>query len=282
MNEVLFLKTCILIGGMLTFTAVGAKINKEFETKTECYVTIFGLLGFMILVFYHRTEFPMNLFCLGLVSIFMGWALGPAIRGYGETFMFREYLEKFGIRSKTERIYKWYSSHDRPTLKVYYYHKDNPEKKIERNSPKILRMREEFKKELCEETLNTMSQKWKNVVFVAMLSTALCVCLTASFVWFSKVDYGFLKGMLAVFLTIFLIIGIQKIFYPNASTYFYPLKFIGILHAMLLLVYDFNRLEKLIANGDESWSVAVNIALNLYMDIILVFMLFLEIFANES
>lgn len=108
MNEVLFLKTCILIGGMLTFTAVGAKINKEFETKTECYVTIFGLLGFMILVFYHRTEFPMNLFCLGLVSIFMGWALGPTIRGYGETFMFREYLEKFGIRSKTERIYKWY------------------------------------------------------------------------------------------------------------------------------------------------------------------------------
>ena len=88
--------------------------------------------------------------------------------------------------------------------------------------------------------------------------------------------------MLAVFLTIFLIIRIQKIFYPNASTYFYPLKFIGILHAMLLLVYDFNRLEKLTANGDESWSAAVNIALSLYMDIILVFMLFLEGFANES
>ena len=280
MNEVLFLKTSILIGGMLTFTAVGAKINKEFETKTECYVTIFGLLGFMILVFYHRTEFPMNLFCLGMVSIFMGWALGPAIRGYGESCMFREYLEKFGIRSKTERIYKLYS--DRPRLNVYYYHEDNPEKKIERNSPEILRMREEFKNELCQETLNTMSQKWKNMVFVGMLSTALCVYLTASFVWFAKVDYGFLKGVLALFLTIFLIIRIQKIFYPNASIYFYPLKFISIFHVMLLLVYDFNRLEKLVAKGDETWSAAVNIALSLYMDIILIFMLFLERFANES
>ena len=280
MNEVLFLKTSILIGGMLTFTAVGAKINKEFETKTECYVTIFGLLGFMILVFYHRTEFPMNLFCLGMVSIFMGWALGPAIRGYGESCMFREYLEKFGIRSKTERIYKLYS--DRPRLNVYYYHEDNPEKKIERNSPEILRMREEFKNELCQETLNTMSQKWKNMVFVGMLSTALCVYLTASFVWFSKVDYGFLKGVLALFLTIFLIIRIQKIFYPNASIYFYPLKFISIFHVMLLLVYDFNRLEKLVAKGDESWSTAVNIALSLYMDIIFIFMFYLESFANES
>ena len=280
MNEVLFLKTCILIGGMLTFTAVGAKINKEFETKTEGYVTILGLLGFMILVFYHRTEFPMNLFCLGMVSIFMGWALGPAIRGYGESYMFREYLEKFGIRSKTERIYKLYS--DRPRLNVYYYHEDNPEKKIERNSPEILRMREEFKNESCQETLNTMSQKWKNMVFVGMLSTALCVYLTASFVWFAKVDYGFLKGVLALFLTIFLIIRIQKIFYPNASIYFYPLKFISIFHVMLLLVYDFNRLEKLVAKGDESWSAAVNISLSLYMDIILIFMLFLERIANES
>ena len=68
-----------------------------------------------------------------MVSIFMGWALGPAIRGYGESYMFREYLEKFGIRSKTERIYKWYLNHDHPILKVYYYHEDNPEKKIERN-----------------------------------------------------------------------------------------------------------------------------------------------------
>ena len=280
MNEVLFLKTCILIGGMLTFTAVGAKINKEFETKTECYVTFLGLLGFMILVFYHRTEFPMNLFCLGMVSIFMGWALGPAIKGSGETYMFRKYLEKFGIRSKTERIYKWYS--DRSTLNVYYYHEDNPEKKIERNSPEILRMREEFKNELCKKTLNTISQKWKNVVFVTMLSTALCVYLTASFVWFSKVDYGFLKGALILFLTIFLIIRIQKIFYPNASIYFYPLKFISIFHVMLLLVYDFNRLEKLIAKGDESWSTAVNIALSLYIDIIFIFMLYLESFANES
>jgi FtsH-binding integral membrane protein len=171
---------------------------------------------------------------------------------------------------------------DRPRLNVYYYHEDNPEKKIERNSPEILRMREEFKNELCQETLNTMSQKWKNMVFVGMLSTALCVYLTASFVWFSKVDYGFLKGALVLFLIIFLIIRIQKIFYPNASIYFYPLKFISIFHVMLLLVYDFNRLEKLVAKGDESWSAAVNIALSLYMDIILIFMLFLERIANES
>jgi hypothetical protein len=87
---------------------------------------------------------------------------------------------------------------------------------------------------------------------------------------------------LVLFLTIFLIIRIQKIFYPDAGIYFYPLKFISIFHLMLLLLYDFNRLGKLVAKGDESWSTAVNIALSLYMDIILIFMLFLERFANES
>jgi len=43
------------------------------------------------------------------------------------------------------------------------------------------------------------------------------------------------------------------------------------------LVYDFNRLEKAVAQGDESWRTAVKIAVKLYLDIINLFLYFLEI-----
>jgi len=43
------------------------------------------------------------------------------------------------------------------------------------------------------------------------------------------------------------------------------------------LVYDFNRLEKAVAQGDESWGTAVKIAMALYLDIINLFAYILEL-----
>jgi len=48
------------------------------------------------------------------------------------------------------------------------------------------------------------------------------------------------------------------------------------------LLYDFNRLEKAIASGDTSWSTAIEIAVNLYLDIINLFLDLLEILATSS
>ena len=98
MNEVLFIKTFCLIGAMLIITSIGAKLNKVYETLTECVITVSGMLGFIILVHIHAHEYPMNLFCLGMVSLFVGWSLGPAITGLGNRFMFRKFLEKLASK----------------------------------------------------------------------------------------------------------------------------------------------------------------------------------------
>ena len=46
--------------------------------------------------------------------------------------------------------------------------------------------------------------------------------------------------------------------------------------------YDFNRLEKAIAAGDSSWSTAIDIAVNLYLDIINLFIDLLIILAESE
>ena len=47
-------------------------------------------------------------------------------------------------------------------------------------------------------------------------------------------------------------------------------------------IYDFNALEKAIARGDNSWGTAVDIAVNLYLDIINLFLDLLEILAASD
>ena len=105
----------------------------------------------------------------------------------------------------------------------------------------------------------------------------------------NKVLSGWITALslpiIGVILTIITIIGIyklQRVLIPNSSIYTMPLTVIGILHAIVLLVYDFNRLEKFIAKGDESWSTAVNMALSIYLDIVWLFLHILELFANEA
>jgi len=62
MNEILLLKTFSLVGGMLLLTTIGARLNKDFETKTEGIITLSGIILFIILVHVHGNEFPMNFF----------------------------------------------------------------------------------------------------------------------------------------------------------------------------------------------------------------------------
>ena len=72
--------------------------------------------------------------------------------------------------------------------------------------------------------------------------------LTASFVWFRKLIMDFLKVRWSSFNHFFNTFEYRS-FLSQCQYLFYPLKFISIFHVMLLLVYDFNRLEKLVAKG---------------------------------
>ena len=283
MNEVLFIKTFCLIGAMLIITSIGAKLNKVYETLAECVITVSGVLGFIILVHIHAHEYPMNLFCLGMVSLFVGWSLGPAITGLGNKFMFRKFLEKIGVETKLVKVktkLSWLS--ENKIKKAQYYYKDAPENVFEENSSEVRELRRRFEEEVLEHERDQLANRWKNRVTLAIVSTALAVFLTASIVWFSNVDFGFLGGFLAVVLAILALIKLKKSLTPNASIYSLPLIIIGIIHAMLLLIYDFNRLEKALAAGDESWSTAVKISLSIYLDIIWLFIQILEMLANEG
>jgi len=283
MNEVLFIKTFCLIGAMLIITSIGAKLNKVYETLAECVITVSGMLGFIILVHIHAHEYPMNLFCLGMVSLFVGWSLGPAITGLGNKFMFRKFLEKIGVETKLVKVktkLSWLS--ENKIKKAQYYYKDAPENVFEENSSEVRELRRRFEEEVLEHERDQLANRWKNRVTLAIVSTALAVFLTASIVWFSNVDFGFLGGFLAVVLAILALIKLKKSLTPNASIYSLPLIIIGIIHAMLLLIYDFNRLEKALAAGDESWSTAVKISLSIYLDIIWLFIQILELIGNEG
>ena len=283
MNEVLFIKTFCLIGAMLIITSIGAKLNKVYETTAECVITLVGMLGFIFLVHMHADEYPMNLFCLGMVSLFVGWSLGPAITGLGNKFMFRKFLGKIGVATKMVEVKtKWSFLSTNKIKKPQYYYKDAPEKVFEVNSSEVREFRRRFEEEVLEHEREQLANRWKNMVTLAIVSTALAVFLTASIVWFSTVDFGFLGGFLAVGLSILSLIKLKKSLTPNASIYSLPLVIIGIIHAMLLLIYDFNRLEKALAAGDESWSTAVQISLSIYLDIIWLFIQILELMGNEG
>ena len=279
----LFIKTFCLIGAMLIITSIGAKLNKVYETLAECVITVSGMLGFIILVHIHAHEYPMNLFCLGMVSLFVGWSLGPAITGLGNRFMFRKFLEKIGVETKLVEVktkWSWLSKNE--IKKAQYYYKDAPEKVFEENSLEVRELRRRFEEEVLEHERDQLANRWKNMVTLAIVSTALAVFLTASIVWFSNVDFGFLGGFLTVVLAMLALIKLKKSLTPNASIYSLPLIIIGIIHAMLLLIYDFNRLEKALAAGDESWSTAVKISLSIYLDIIWLFIQILELMGNEG
>ena len=279
----LFIKTFCLIGAMLIITSIGAKLNKVYETLAECVITVSGMLGFIILVHIHAHEYPMNLFCLGMVSLFVGWSLGPAITGLGNRFMFRKFLEKIGVETKLVEVKtKWSLLSKNKIKKAQYYYKDAPEKVFEENSLEVRELRRRFEEEVLEHERDQLANRWKNMVTLAIVSTALAVFLTASIVWFSNVDFGFLGGFLTVVLAMLALIKLKKSLTPNASIYSLPLIIIGIIHAMLLLIYDFNRLEKALAAGDESWSTAVQISLRIYLDIIWLFIQILELMGNEG
>lgn len=56
--------------------------------------------------------------------------------------------------------------------------------------------------------------------------------------------------------------------------------YVGAIIFTLYLLYDFNQLEK--KAGDESWSTAINISVNIYLDIINLFLDLLEILAEAD
>ncbi len=281
MNETLFFKTFFLVGGMLLITSIGARINKAYETTMEAVLTIVGSFLTLFIVYSLRHDFPTNLLALTAFSFCIGWSMGPTITMFGERFKFRKYSQKIGLKSKVVEKKKsfWGSNENKKTV---YYYKDSPDKIFEYDSSEMVGIRNKFKKEILAQDSDPYSQKWQNNIFFALVATTLSVFMTAAIVYFSDTDFGFLGSFLFFALLGLIIVRLLKAWVIKDSSFSMIQTGIGIVIFTFYLIYDFNRLEKAMAYGDESWGTAVDLAVNIYLDIVNLFLLILEAMAENN
>lgn len=281
MNETLFFKTFFLVGGMLLITSIGARINKAYETTMEAVLTIVGSFLTLFIVYSLRHDFPTNLLALTAFSFCIGWSMGPTITMFGERFKFRKYSQKIGLKSKVVEKKKsfWGSNENKKTV---YYYKDSPDKIFEYDSSEMVGIRNKFKKEILAQDSDPYSQKWQNNIFFALVATTLSVFMTAAIVYFSDTDFGFLGSFLFFALLGLIIVRLLKAWVIKDSSFSMIQTGIGIVIFTFYLIYDFNRLEKAMARGDESWGTAVDLAVSIYLDIVNLFLLILEAMAENN
>ena len=281
MNDILFFKTFFLVGGMLLITSIGARVNKAYETILEAVLTIGGTFLTLFVVYSQRDDFPTNLLALAAFSFCIGWSMGPTITMFGERFKFRKYSQRIGLKSKVVEKKKsfWGGNENKKTI---FFFEDSPKKLFEYNSPEFIKIQNQFKEEVLSKDKDPYSQKWQNNVFFAMVATTLSVFMTAAIVYFSDTDFGFLGSFLFFALLGLVIVRLLKEWVIKDSSFSMIQTGIGIIIFTFYLIYDFNRLEKAMVQGDESWGTAVDLAVSIYLDIVNLFLLILELLSESN
>ena len=285
MFDLLFAKTFLIIGGMLVITTFFSRINKAYETMSEAIINIVGTFLFLFAIMYYDDVYPLNLILVAIFSGFIGWSIGPTVSALGENFKMRNYKKKYGLLSKivitekktfTQKIFG-----QKDEKKTMYYKKSNPTELFDTDSEKYKLAIEKiissnsFKKD-------NYHQEWQNVVFQAMSGTTIAVIATASIVFTSSFDFSVLGGFLFIALIVLIIMGVLNIFIFKSRKYSLIRAYLGVLIFTGYLLYDFDMLEKQMNAGDESWSTAIKIAVNLYLDIINLFLDLLQILAESG
>jgi FtsH-binding integral membrane protein len=246
MFDILFSRTFIIVGGMLIITAITSRINKTFETQKEMWITIIGTFAFLLAIIFFADIYPLNLLLVAIFSALIGWQIGPTIEHFGKRFKMRKYFKSRGVVIK-----------------------------------KGQEITEEQKKEFeLSFDVNQYQQEWHNVVFQAIFATALATFSTAGIVFLTSIDFSFLGGFLLISLIMLVVMGLLNIFFFRSKILSLVRAYIGAVIFTLYLIYDFDRLEKMA--GDESWGTAIDIAVNIYLDIINLFLDLLEILAESN
>lgn len=283
MYDILFAKTFLIVGCMLVITTFFSRINKAYETMSEAIINIVGTFLFLFAIMYYDDVYPLNLILVAIFSGFIGWSIGPTVSALGENFKMRKYKKKYGLLSKiviTEKktvTQKIFGQQDEK--KTMYYEKSNPTELFDADSEKYKLAIEKiissnsFKKD-------NYHQEWQNVVFQAMSGTTIAVIATASIVFTSSFDFSVLGGFLFIALIVLIIMGVLNVFIFKSRKYSLIRAYLGVLIFTGYLLYDFDMLEKQMNSGDESWSTAIKIAVNLYLDIINLFLDLLQILAE--
>ena len=283
--NLLMSRTFLILGGMLIITTITARLNKAYETSTELFITVGGSFLFLFSVMIFADSYPINLIVVAIFSGFIGWSLGPTIAYIGESFKFRKYLKSKMVLSKSIK------REQSPTFwekfmganeekKTGYYYKSEPSKIFDRNSNEFKELKDDFDKNVLHH--DRYNQEWQNVVFQAMVGTTLAVIIAGTIVAFIPTDFSFLGIFLWIALLALIVVEILNAFVFKSERRRLLYSYCGVVIFSLYLIYDFNYLEKAIAAGDNSWGTAVNIAVNLYLDIINLFLDLLEILASSD
>ena len=285
MYDILFAKTFFIVGFMLIITTFFSRINKAYETTSEALITILGSFASLFAIMFFSENYPTNLILVAIFSGFIGWSMGPTISAIGESFKMKKYLKKAGVKSKTvvtdrkKFIDKIFGAEDEK--KTMYYEKSNPTELFEIESEKYKSIVDEIKSSNNFKKDN-YHQEWQNVVFQAMSATTIAVIATASIVFTSSVDFSVMGGFLFTALLILIIMGLLNHFIFKSRKFSLVKAYFGVLIFTGYLLYDFDMLKKQMNAGDDSWSTAIQIAVNLYLDIINLFLDILYILAESG
>lgn len=246
MFAILFARTFFIVGGMLLITTLTAHISKAFETAAEMILTIVSTFAFLFAVLLFAHYYPANLILVAIFSAFVGWQIGPTIEFLGKRFKRAKYLKSRGITLKED---------ERLT--------DDQEKEFEQS----------FDAE-------NYSREWHNVVFQSLVATTCAGFATAGIVFLTSIELTFLGSSLLIALSLLIVLGLLNIFFFRSSLFSLVRAYLGVIIFVLYLLYDFDRLKRM--DGDKSWRTAVDIAVNLYLDIINLFLNLLQILGEAS
>ena len=283
--NLLMSRTFLILGGMLIVTTITSRLNKAYETTLEAVFTIGGTFLFLFMVMIYGDSYPVNLVIVAIFSGFIGWSLGPTIAYIGERFKFRKYLKSKGISSKMVKknpnatfVEKLFGANDEK--KFIYYYKAEPSKSFDKMSDEFKKLKDDFEKTVLPH--DRYNQEWQNVVFQAMTGTTLAVIIAGAIVAYVPTDFSFLGIFLWIALLALIVVEFLNAFIFKSERRRIIYSYCGIVVFSLYLIYDFNYLEKAIAAGDNSWGTAVRIAVNLYLDIINLFLDLLQILAESD
>ena len=270
MFGILFAKTFFLVGMMLVITTITTRINKAFETTLEMVLTILGAFTFLFAVTFFSHIFPLNLLLVACFAGVVGWSMGPTITFYGRRFKLKQFLKARNIKTKK----------DSEKENVVIYYKESVDANIEVVSEKEFdTLLKDFEVEI-KNGGDPYDKKWQDIMFQSMLGTSLAVFASAALVSVSDIDFSFLGMFLFIALLLLIAVSLLNVFFFKSSKISLTKAYFGVLIFTLYLIFDFQRLESLIANGETSWSAAIDIAVNLYLDIINLFLDLLYILSD--
>jgi hypothetical protein len=214
--------------------------------------------------------YPNNIIACVFLSGFVGWSLGPTIGYIGQKFKWNKFLKDKGVKTKqiSNKSGFWGTNNNKHF--VYYFEGDE-KNYFGLRSKKMRALEDDFNKNVLSVDSDPYNQVWQNVVFQAMLSTCIAVFTTMLVVYISPYNFNFLGLILFISLIALLIMRILNAYIFKSAKQMLYQSYAGIVIFTLYLVYDFDRLKQANIAGDNSWGTAIDIAVNIYLDIINLF-----------